>query len=159
MKHCPSSDATIKGHLKQACQGPCSTKSKPPPSSNRFAPLSTLDTPPNEESGSNPCHKPTKLPPANKLYIKDFALVAKHYTNNTGRLPIQACSGNQYIMIAFHSQCNAILCTPYGNRSDKHQLAAYDSIAHRLTIRGHKVDLQILNNKVSAEFKATIVDK
>jgi hypothetical protein len=44
--------------------------------------------------------------------------LAKLYTNNTGRLPIRACSGNQYITIAFHSHCNTILCTPYVNRSD-----------------------------------------
>ncbi len=44
MKHCPSSDATIKGHLKQTHQGLCSTKPKPR-SSNHFAPLAMLDAP------------------------------------------------------------------------------------------------------------------
>jgi hypothetical protein len=158
IKYCPSSDATIKGHLKQTRQGLCSTKPKPPPSSNCFAPLSAPDTPPTEEPSGNPGKKPTKLPPTNELYITEFPL-AKLYTNDTGRLPIQARSGNQYIMIAFHSQCNTIICAPYASRSDKHQLAAYGSIMRRLTNHGHNLDLQILNNKVSAEFKATIVDK
>jgi hypothetical protein len=87
----------------------------------------------------------------------DFPL-AKIYTNNTRRLPIWACSGNQYITIAYHSLCNAILCAPYANRSDKHQLTAYNSIMRRLTNSGHNDDLQILHNKVSAKFKATIKD-
>jgi hypothetical protein len=46
--------------------------------------------------------------------------------------------------------CNAILCAPYVNRSNKHQLAAYGSIMRRLANCGHDVDLQILGNEVSA---------
>jgi hypothetical protein len=53
----------------------------------------------------------------------------------------------------------SILCAPYVNKSDKHQLTAYDSIMHRLTNRGHNINLQIMDNEVSTEFKATIVDK
>jgi hypothetical protein len=156
MKHCPSSDATIKGHLKQTRQGLRSTKPKPI-CSNQFAPLAMQDSPTTAKP-HDPSHKPTALPPTNKLYITDFPL-AKLYIINTGRFPIQACSGNQYITIAFHSRCNAILCTPYVNRSNKHQLATYDSIMRRLANRGHNVDLQILNNEVSTKFKVTIVDK
>jgi hypothetical protein len=154
MKHCPSSGATIKGHLKQICQGLRSTKPKPR-SSNHFAPLAALDAPTTDKP-EDPIHKPTALPSTNSLYIMDF-LLPKHYTNNTGRLPIRARSGNQYITIAFHSRCNAILCALYVNRSNKHRLATYDSIMHRLANRGHDVDLQILDNEVSSKFKATIV--
>jgi hypothetical protein len=128
-----------------------------PRSSNRFAPLATPDASTTDEP-EDPIQKPTALPSTNELYITDFPL-AKLYTNNTGRLPIWARSGNQYITIIFHSHCNVILCAPYVNRSDKHLLAAYNSIMHRLANRGHNVDLQILDNEVSAKFKATIVDK
>jgi hypothetical protein len=117
MKHCPSSDATIKGHLKQTCQGIHSTKPMPR-SSNHFAPLAMPDAPTTDEPEDH-IHKPTALPSTNKLYITDFPLT-KLYTNNTGRLPIWAGSGNQHITIAFHSHCNAILCAPYVNRSNKH---------------------------------------
>jgi hypothetical protein len=143
MKHCPSSDATIKGHLKQTHQGLRSTKPKPMSSSDRFALLSTPDTPPTEEPSVDSSCKPTKLPPTNKLYIADFSL-AKLY--DTRRLPIWACSSNQYITIAFHSQCNATLCASYANKSDKHWLATYNSIMRRLSYRGHNVNLQILHN-------------
>jgi hypothetical protein len=156
MKHCPSTDATIKGHLRHMRQGLCSTKPKPT-SSNCFAPLATPDAQTTDNT-EDPSHKPTALPSTTKLYITDFPL-AELYTDDTRRLPIQACSGNQYITIAFHSRCNAILCAPYVNRSDKHQLAAYDSIMRPLTNCGHEVNLQILNNEVSTKFKATFVGK
>jgi hypothetical protein len=155
MKPCPSSDAAIKGHLKQMCQGIHSSKPMPR-SSNCFAPRAMLDAPTTDEP-EDPIHKPTTLPSTNKLYITDFPL-AKVYTKDTGKLPIQACNGNQYITIAFHRRCNAILCAPFDNRSYKHRLAAYDSIMCHLANRGHDIDLQILDNEVSAKFKATIVD-
>jgi hypothetical protein len=136
MKHCSSSDATIKGHLKQTRQGIRSTKPMPR-SSKHVAPLATPDSPTTDEP-EDPIHKPTALSSTNELYITDFPL-AKLYTNNTGRLPIRARSGNQYIIIAFHSCCNAILCAPYVNRSDKHQLATYDSIMRCLANHGHDV--------------------
>jgi hypothetical protein len=103
MKHCPSSDTTIKGHLKQTRQGLHSTKPKPPSSSNCFAILSAPGPLPTEEPSVDPSIKPTQLPPTNELYITDFPL-AKLYTNNTGRLLMQPRSGNQFIMIAYHSQ-------------------------------------------------------
>jgi hypothetical protein len=97
------------------------------------------------------------LPLTNEFYITDLPL-AKLYTDNTWRLPIQAHSSNQYIMITYHSQQNVILCTPYANRTNKHGLAAYNSIMCRLANRGHNVDLKILDNKVSTKFKSTIED-
>jgi hypothetical protein len=66
MKHCPSSDATLKGHHKQMCQGLRSTKPKFT-SSNRFAPHATPDAPTAEKSDRDPSYKPTALPPTNKL--------------------------------------------------------------------------------------------
>ena len=85
--------------------------------------------------------------------------LSKLYTDDTGRLPIRARSGNQYITIAYHKLSNVILCAPFANRSDAHRLAAYNSIMHRLTKRGLTVDLQILDNEASKDFKANIEDK
>jgi hypothetical protein len=78
MKHYPSSDATIKGHLKQTNQGIRSTKPMPR-YSNRFSPIATPDALTTDEP-EDPIHKPTALPSTNKLYITDFPL-AKLYTN------------------------------------------------------------------------------
>ena len=45
---------------------------------------------------------------------------------------------------------------PYQTKSDKHRLQAYNSIMDRLLARRHSVDLHILDNEVSAEFKHAI---
>ena len=60
-------------------------------------------------------------------------------------------------MIAYHFDSNTILQAPFVNRKDKHKIRAYNSIMQRLADRGHHVEVQILENKVSAEFKRTIV--
>ncbi len=35
--------------------------------------------------------------------------ISKLYTDDTGQFPVQACSGNQYVMIAYHTDGNLIL--------------------------------------------------
>ena len=39
---------------------------------------------------------------------------------------------------------------------EKDLITAYNSIMHRLTLQGHKVNLQIIDNKVSEEHKRVI---
>ena len=46
---------------------------------------------------------------------------------------------------------------PFFNIRDKHRIRAYNYIMQRLADRGHHVEVQILDNEVSAEFKKTIV--
>ena len=60
-------------------------------------------------------------------------------------------------MIAYHFDSNIILQAPFINIKDKHRIRAYNSIMQRLADRGHHVEVQILDNKVSAELKKTIV--
>jgi hypothetical protein len=79
--------------------------------------------------------------------------ISKLYTDDTGSFPTRAQSGNQYIMIAFHTPSNAILVAPFKSRKDVHQLEAYNSIMQRLKKRNHHVDLQMLDNESSAEKK------
>ena len=59
-------------------------------------------------------------------------------------------------MIAYHCDSNTILQAPFVNRKDKHIIRAYNSIMQKLADRGHHVDIQILDNEVSSEFKKTI---
>ena len=60
-------------------------------------------------------------------------------------------------MIAYHCDSNTILQAPFVNIEDKHRIRAYNSIMQKLADRGHHVDVQILDNEVSAEFKKTIM--
>jgi hypothetical protein len=92
-RYCPDADEMIMGHLAQHHQNVRSTKPKP----TLLAPLAVL--PPPIEMLSNQVFVVTK--PLSKLFTKD-----------TGCFPIRACSGNQYVMIAFHANGNLILHPP-----------------------------------------------
>ena len=106
-KCCPSTTATIMGHLVQKIQGVRSTKPKIPATST-----------PNQQ-----------LPQvcSNELYIQ-VTPISKLYTDDTDRFPVHVCSGNQYIMIAYHCNDNLILTEPFASRKDKHHILAYNKI-------------------------------
>jgi len=63
----------------------------------------------------------------NELHIRVQPL-SKLYTDDTGRFPVRSRSGNQYIMIAYHCNSNAILAEAFKTRADKHRLIAYNNI-------------------------------
>ena len=85
--------------------------------------------------------------------------ISKLYTDDTGRFPVRARSGNQYVMIAYHCDLNIILACPFSSRKDIHRLVAYNTIMKRLKIHGHHVDLQVLDNEASAAYRQQITDK
>ena len=132
---CPNSDETIMGHLAQQCQNIRSTK-----------PKATIASPP-----------PVAAPeaPSNEVFIRVFP-ISKLYTDDTGRFPVKTRSGNQYVMIAYHSDGNVILQQAFKTRSNKHHIAAYNAIMNRLVACGLAVGLQILDNKASAAYKHAI---
>jgi hypothetical protein len=128
------------GHLSQQGQNVRSTKPKPTSS----APLVVL--PPPIEAPSNQVFVVTK--PVSKLF-----------TNDNGRFPVRARSGNQYVMVAFHADGNLILQQAFKSKSNRHRIAAYNTIMMHLAARGLSVDLQILDNKTSAAYKEAITFK
>jgi hypothetical protein len=135
---------TILGHLAQQRQNVRSTKPKRP-------------TP------TSPTALPTAAPspkdmPSNQVFIKVYPL-SRLYRDDTGRFPIRARLGNQYIMIAFHANDNLILQQAFKSKSDRHRIAAYNAIMTHLAARGLLVDLQILDNKASAAYKEAITFK
>jgi len=97
------------------------------------------------------------LPPTatNELHVWDQS-ISKLYTDDCGWLPIHARSGHEYIMITYHFDSNIILQTTFANRTDKHQIRVYASIMTRLTNCGHVVNVQIIDNEVSIEYKKVI---
>ena len=95
---------------------------------------------------------------SNELHIH-VTPISKLYTDDTGRFPIHARSGNLYIMIAYHCDANLILANPFSSRNYTHQLLAYDKIMQRLTNNKLTVYLQILDNEAIAEYKRVIKTK
>ena len=104
-------------------QGACSTKPKP----------TTEDEPPDITN---------QLPTAK---VKDLYVytdpISKLYTDDMGRFPVCSCSGNHYIMLAYHIDNNTILVESFQSCQDRHCIASYNCIMMRLKKRGHTVDL------------------
>jgi hypothetical protein len=59
-------------------------------------------------------------------------------------------------MIAYHADGNLILQEAFQTQSNRHQIAAYNSIMTCLAAQGLSVDLQILDNEASAAYKQAI---
>jgi hypothetical protein len=102
---------------------------------------------------------PPPAPTASNQVVVVTQPLSKLFTDDTGRFPVRARSGNQYVMIAFHAVGNLILQQAFKTKSDRHRIAAYNSIMTRLAARGLSVDLQILDNEASAAYKDAITFK
>jgi hypothetical protein len=96
--------------------------------------------------------------PSNQVVVVT-KLLSKLFTNDTGHFPVKACSGNQYAMIAFHTNGNLILQQAFKSKSDCHHIAAYNTIMTRYVAWGLSIDLQILDNKASSANKEAITFK
>jgi hypothetical protein len=135
------------GHLTQQCQNNRLTKPK------QITPAPLVLPPPPLALPPPPLETPSRL-----LFVTTQPL-SKLYTNDTGRFPIKAQSGNQYVMIAYHADGNLILQQAFKTNSDCHRIAACNTIMTRLAAKGLSVDLQILDNKASAAYKDAITFK
>ncbi len=133
--YCPTADATIKGHMAQAQQNVRSTKPAQPATMPALLQLG---------------------PTAPAIELLEV-LLNKLFTDDTGRFPIRARSGNQYLMVAYHYASNAILVRPFASKADSHRIPAYMAIMTRLKQSGKAVDIHILDNEASAAYRAAIV--
>ena len=101
-KYCPTRKETIKGHMVQKRQHVRSTR----PTRKHSRPTEPI--PP--EGLPNEGHK--------KIHIKTTH-ISKLYTDDTGRFPVISRKGNQYIMVAYHCDTNAIMAVPFKSQKDK----------------------------------------
>jgi hypothetical protein len=84
--------------------------------------------------------------------------ISKLYTDDTGRFPVRARSGNQYVMIAYHTNGNLILQQAFQMKEDKYRIPAFNAIMAQLAARGLLVDLNIRYNESSSGFKQVILE-
>ena len=80
----------------------------------------------------------------------------KIYTDQPGRFPKKSSRSNQYIMVLTKIVSNAILIEPMKNRTAGEMIRAYQVLIDQLNSAGIFPKLHILDNKCSAEMKATI---
>ena len=95
--------------------------------------------------------------PTDTLLIHEYD-ISTLFTDDLGRFPVRAMSGNQYIMLAYHDAANVILVQPFQSKGDHHRIPAYNIIRTRLKSRGINVDQQVLDNEISAAYSNTITE-
>ena len=86
---------------------------------------------------------------ANELHIR-VEHIRKFYTDDTACFPVFSRNRNQYLMIVYHCDSNAIIVSPFKYFANKHRLLDYNAIMQWLKDRSMLVDLQILDNEASA---------
>ena len=94
---------------------------------------------------------------SNELHVR-VEHISKLYMDNTGSFPIISLSGNQYLIIACHCDSNAILVSSFKSQKDLYRLLAYNYIMAWIKNCDQLVDLQILDNKASEEYKRIMKD-
>ena len=103
-----------------------------------------------------PAQENTK--PTNYCMVAMIAFEAKHtgYSDLTGRFPYASSGGNQYLLIIYDWDSNAILAEPIKTRRDADIKAAFNKTVLKLESRGAKPSYFILDNEVSGELKAAL---
>ena len=69
------------------------------------------------------------------------------------KYPIQSTHGNQYVLVIYHYDANAILVTALKNREKTTIKQGYKKLHQRLTNCGCQPRLQVMDNEVSAILK------
>jgi hypothetical protein len=145
-KHFHESNKTTKGHERKIRSGLRSTQPKP-----------TKDNDDNPKPTGN-----TILPTSKEhnIFIKIYTVEEEAnktvLTNQTGRFPKKSSQGNQYVMVLVHIDSNAILQEAMKNRTSGKMIRAYQVLIDQLRRVGVTPKQHILDNKCSADFKATI---
>jgi hypothetical protein len=134
-RYCPDADETVRGHMAQPRQHIRSTHSQ----------ASTAAPPPLPPSSAE----------ANSVELHELPINSL-FTDDTGRFQPRARSGNQYIMVALHTNSNAILVRPFASKKDAHRIAAYTDIYTRLATANQAPALHIMDNEASAALQRAI---
>ena len=92
----------------------------------------------------------------NAAILYPFKPKEKTYSDQTGRFPYRSSRGNEYTMVMYDFDANAILVEPLKNRQAKSIANAWESLHSRLTTHGHTTTKIILDNECSSELKAAL---
>ena len=74
-------------------------------------------------------------------------------TNLTGRFPYPSSRGNNYILLAYHYDANAILVTALKNRNATTITLAWETLNTCFQQAGTQPTMYILDNECSHDFK------
>ena len=75
------------------------------------------------------------------------------YSDLTGRFPFRSSRGNEYLLVVYDYDSNAILVEPLKNRTASVITKAWEKIHTTFKNRGVAPNLYILDNEISGDFK------
>ena len=143
-KHLKPSVATAKGHLNQERKNLQSTKNKADATTANNRDLDDLFSSPNVLN--------VKTNDA-IYYLAAPEELNKAYCDLTGRFPFQSSRGNNYLLVAYHPDANAILLEPLKNCTATKIVNAWTKINNKLKACALKPNTWILDNECSTELK------
>lgn len=92
-------------------------------------------------------------------YVNTIAPTGQIYTDQTGKFVTPSTTGNNYLMILYDYDSNAILVQPYANKTKACLLTAYKKLHNRLVRGGLRPKLQRLDNEASNDLKEYMTDE
>ena len=92
----------------------------------------------------------------NIAVIYPFTPKLTTYSDQTGRFPHRSSRGNEYLVIMYDYDSNAILCEPIKNRQARTITDAWERLHNRLTKHGHQTKNFILDNECSTDMKLAL---
>ena len=132
----------VKGHLDQTRCNQRSTK--------------TETKPPNKTTQSEPTASPTYKPTTDNHHDCYLALhepTGQIFTDQTGKFITPSSTGNNYLILLYDYDSNAILAEPIPNRQAKAILKGYQTLHTRLVNAGIRPRMQRLDNECSSIMK------
>ena len=98
-------------------------------------------------------------PPVHEAYIKTIELPHLICTDQTGKFPIQSRSGNNYLMILYDYDANAILGEPIPNRESTTLQRAFMKLFKQILLKNYDPTIIRLDNEVSKEHMALLQEQ
>jgi hypothetical protein len=142
-KDLPPSLFSSKGHLDQERKNLQSTK----------AVVHTIEDPSQQHDFAPPMEPKTFASCATLL---PFQATNKAYGDLTGRFPHTSSRGNQYLLVIYDHDSNAILVEPLKNKTGSEIKRGWFKLHERLATRGNDPTVYVMDNEASADLKTAL---
>ena len=186
-KYFPESEETQKGHMRNQRQGVRSTKVKTSPATQtptpqKISPITTaaggaaqISSAPNTQHPNPPKISPitesaggaaqipdvaTETPAIEEkkdIFISTYKLRDTMFTDQTGKFPHSSSRGNNYQMVIHEIDSNSTWVEPMKNRTEGEMILARRRALTRMHLQGIIPKHQVLDNEISAAYKAEIL--
>ena len=87
------------------------------------------------------------------MLVDDADGMSRAYTDLTGRFQYRSSRGNEYVLVAYHYDANAILATPVRNRQKETLVTAWSTLNRRFSAAGVQPTTYIMDNECSDDMR------